>query len=198
LRALAAGASASRATQRRAEYRPPDAADPRLREDGNWRGRYAVAGKAILINKPRSEIYAFWRDLSNLSRFMENVEGVRTDGTRSTWTLTGLAGQNVEVEVDLTEDHEDERLAWASVSGSQIETHGHVTFREASAGRGTYVELVMEYVPPGGALGRTLAALFRQSPQLQARHGLKRLKMLLETGEIATSARNRSEQKETA
>ena len=102
-------------------------------------GRFAVAGKSVLIAKPRSEIYAFWRDLSNQSRFMENVEAVRADGTRSTWTLRGLAGQRVEVEVDLTEEREGERLAWASVPGSQIETRGHVGFRDAPAGRGTYV-----------------------------------------------------------
>ena len=97
--------------------------------------------------------------------------------------------------MELTEDVEDERLAFSSVGGSDIEMRGHVEFREAPAGRGTYVEFVMEYVPPAGSLGRTVANLFRRSPQVQARHALKRLKMLLEAGEVATSAHNRAEQR---
>ena len=35
--------------------------------------------------------------------------------------------------------------------------------------------------------------LFLREPQVQARHDLKRFKMLMETGEIATSARTRDE-----
>ena len=173
--------------------RPADDADPRFREDGRWRDNYAVGGKVVLIDKPRAEIYKFWRDLSNQSKFLENVEAVTANGTRSTWTMAGLPGQTVKVEVDLTEDRENERLAWASVPDSDIETRGYVEFRDAPAGRGTYVELVTEYVPPAGALGRAVAHLFRRAPEVQARHGLKRLKMLLETGEIATSAHTNKE-----
>jgi hypothetical protein len=33
----------------------------------------------------------------------------------------------------------------------------------------------------------------RRSPELQARHDLKRFKMLMETGEISTSARYRAD-----
>lgn len=195
LSALAVGAVAySFLGPRREDDRPPDDAAPRLREDGDWRGRYAVAGKSVLINRPRAEVYAYWRDLSNHSMFMENVESVSASGTRSSWTMTGLPGQTVEIEVELTEDRENELLAFSSVEGSDMEMHGRAEFRDAPAGRGTYVVFVLEYVPPAGRLGRTVANLTRRSPQLQARHGLKRLKMLLEAGEVATSAHNRAEQ----
>jgi uncharacterized membrane protein len=66
-----------------------------------------------------------------------------------------------------------------------------VTFQKAPGERGTRVSLVMEYDPPAGAVGRAVAKLFLREPAVQARHDLKRLKMLMETGEIATSARNR-------
>src|SRR5690349_8106142 len=40
--------------------------------------------KAVTINKPRAEVYRFWRDLSNLARFMKHVESVQQyDGDRS-------------------------------------------------------------------------------------------------------------------
>ena len=42
-----------------------------------------------------------------------------------------------------------------------------------------------------GEVGKAVAKLFQREPSVQARHDLKRLKMLMETGEIATSARQR-------
>ena len=51
----------------------------------------------------------------------------------------------------------------------------------------------MEYDAPGGAIGRGIAKAFLREPEVQARHDLKRFKMLMETGEIATSAHRKSE-----
>ena len=42
-------------------------------------------------------------------------------------------------------------------------------------------------------LGRAVAKLFLREPAIQARHDLKRLKMLMETGEIATSSRTKDQ-----
>jgi uncharacterized membrane protein len=43
-----------------------------------------VVARAVTINKPRHELYAFWRDFGNLPRFMENVRAVSTAGDRTT------------------------------------------------------------------------------------------------------------------
>ena len=56
------------------------------------------------------------------------------------------------------------------------------------------MSLIVAYKPKAGALGEAIATLARQSPEMQARHDLKRFKMLMETGEVATSARTRNEQ----
>src|SRR5436309_1657611 len=34
--------------------------------------------RAVTIDRPASELYRFWRDFSNLPRFMESVESVTT------------------------------------------------------------------------------------------------------------------------
>ena len=86
---------------------------------------------------------------------------------------------------------DDQRLNYGD--GTEIETSGKVRFEDAPGERGTRVSLVMAYDPPAGALGRAVAKLFLREPQVQARHDLKRFKMLMETGEIATSARTRDE-----
>lgn len=45
----------------------------------------------------------------------------------------------------------------------------------------------MEYNPPGGALGATVAKLFGEEPEQQIGDELRRFKMLMEAGEIATT-----------
>ena len=160
----------------------------------NPQSRNALVGRSVTINKPAHELYAFWRDFNNLAGFMENLESV-TDhgGGRSTWHIKAPAGQTVTFESEITEDREGEVIAWRSTDASQIKGSGKVTFEVAPGDRGTRVGLDIAYDPPGGALGQAIAKLFLREPQVQARHDLKRFRMLMETGEIATSAQQRNE-----
>jgi uncharacterized membrane protein len=50
------------------------------------------------------------------------------------------------------------------------------------------VSVTIAYDPPGGALGKAFAKIFRREPKIQARHELRRFKQLMETGELPTSA----------
>ncbi len=157
-------------------------------------GKYEVSGRTVTIGKPRAELFAFWRDFSNLAQVMENAEKVETrpDG-RSVWTIKAPAGQTVEVETEVVREVQDELIAWRSVEGSQIDTEGRVMFKDAPGDRGTQVTLIVAYDAPGGKLGKAIAKLFLREPEIQARHDLKRFKMLMECGEIATSARRRED-----
>lgn len=157
-------------------------------------GDYAVVGRTVTIRKARQELYEFWRDFSNLAKFMENLERVEANGddpARSTWHIKAPAGRTVAIETRIVREEAGELIAWRSVEGSDIDTEGRVTFADAPGERGTRVGLIIAYKPPGGALGQAAAKLFQREPEVQARHDLKRFKMLMETGEIATSARRR-------
>lgn len=147
-----------------------------------------IVGRTVTIRKPRAELYAFWRDFQNLPDFMENLESIRADDDAHIWTIKAPAGQTVELRTEIVQEVEDQTIAWRSVEGSDIETNGEVVFADAPGDRGTRVSLVMFYDPPAGKLGRAIATLFQREPKVQARHDLKRFKMLMETGEIATSA----------
>ncbi|MEC9065675.1 MAG: SRPBCC family protein [Pseudomonadota bacterium] len=154
-------------------------------------GPLDIAGRSVTIRRPRNELYAFWRSFPNLVDVMENVERIVVkddDAKRSVWTIKAPGGTTVDVETEVVEDTQDERIAWRSVEGSDIETQGEVSFADAPGDRGTRVTLVVAYDPPGGKAGKAIAKLFMREPQVQARHDLKRFKMLMETGEIATSA----------
>ena len=155
-------------------------------------GKYDVVGRTVTIRKPRAELFAFWRNFSNLAQFMENLEKVESKGDgRSVWTIKAPAGKTVDVETEIAREVENELIAWRSVEGSDIDTEGRVTFEDAPGDRGTRVGLIIAYDAPAGELGRAIAKMFMREPAMQARHDLKRFKMLMETGEIATSARRK-------
>jgi len=169
-----------------------DDAPKRARRDDKD-GELAIVGRSVTINRPRSELYAYWRDFTNLPSFMHAIESIRMTGEkRSVWTVKAPAGQTVTLETEIIAEVENETIGWHSVEGSQIKTAGMVSFADAPADRGTVVTAEIGYEPPGGDVGRLVAKLFGVEPNIQARHELKRFKMLMETGEIATGANHKS------
>ena len=105
----------------------------------------------------------------------------------------GPAGVDVRVDTEVVSDTPGAEIAWRSIESSQIDTEGKVSFRDAPGNRGTEVEAIIAYDPPAGELGRWIAKIFQAEPALQGRRDLKRFKMLMETGEIATSANRKSD-----
>lgn len=158
-------------------------------------GDYAVVGRSVTIARPRDELFAFWRDFANLATFMENVEAVQPVGTEghSVWTLRAPAGQTIDVETKIVSEETGKLIAWRSVDGSDIDTEGRVTFEDAPGERGTRVSVRVAYKPPMGELGLLVAKLYGREPAIQARQDLRRFKMLMEAGEIATSARRQDQ-----
>ena len=49
-----------------------------------------VVGRTVTINRPRSELYAFWHDFSKLPQFMEDVKSVTASGD-GRWELAAFA-----------------------------------------------------------------------------------------------------------
>jgi len=168
-----------------AKSHPQDTATDMLVEAGGDH----VVGRAVTINKPAAELYAYFRDFSKLPSFMENVVQVDViDDTRSHWVVKAPAGRTVEWDAHITEEREGELIAWASEEGADVPNAGRVEFRSAGA-RGTVVTATIAYDPPGGAIGKLIAKIFQREPAIQARRDLRRFKQLMETGEIATSSR---------
>src|SRR5690606_38948337 len=163
----------------------PEAALHRRRTGG--RREEVIVGRTVTIDRPRQELYAFWRDFSNLPRFMENVRSVTAlDDKRSHWVIAAPAGE-IEFDTVIVEERPGELIAWQSTEDAPIRNSGRIVFRDAPGGRGTQVEATIAYDPPGGKIGQMAAKLFQREPGIQARRELKRFKQLMETGEIATS-----------
>ncbi len=118
------------------------------------------AWMAVTINRPPEELYDYWRNFENLPRFMTHLESVTELGDgRSRWRTKAPGVGSVEWDAEVTEDRLNELISWQSVKGSRVQTRGTVTFTPAPGGRGTMVRVRMNYDPPGGLLGKTVAKL---------------------------------------
>lgn len=145
--------------------------------------------QSITIARPPEEVYRFWRDFRNLPRFMGHLESVELrDGGRSHWVARAPGGRTVAWDAEVTEDRPNERLAWRSLEGADVDNTGTVRFERATGGRGTVVRVEFRYRPPAGRLGATVARLFGEEPNQQVSDALRALKQVLETGEVVQAA----------
>jgi uncharacterized membrane protein len=145
------------------------------------------------IYRPAQEIYAYWRQFDNLPRFMEHLESVEDlGGGRSKWTARGPLGVPVSWMAEIINDVPSELISWKSVPDSDVISAGSVRFKPAGGDHGTEVRVNLQYDPPAGKVGATVAWLFGEDPQSQIEEDLRRFKQLLETGEITTGDRYRT------
>jgi uncharacterized membrane protein len=120
----------------------------------------------ITINRAPDEVYRFWRDSANLPRFMARVK---------------------KVAVEITDDRPNERIHWQSLGAGMADSSGMVRFLPAPGARGTEVHLQIQYTPPLGAVGAALGRLIGRGAEMRADADLRRLKQLLEVGEVVRS-----------
>jgi uncharacterized membrane protein len=121
-----------------------------------------VVEEATIISRPRAEVYAFWRRPENLPSFRAGT-------------------------LELIREEAGELVAWRALRDGKLVHFGWLALRDAPGGRGTMVEMRLEYAPSGGSLGSALAHIMGHSPQRMVAEGLRRARQLLETGVIATT-----------
>lgn len=143
---------------------------------------------AVIIDLPADELYSFWRNFENHTRFAGFVDSVTPlDESRAHWVYSAPLGARIEWDTEVTEERPGEYLAWRSVEGSDIDHSGSVRFRTATGGRGTEVRVRLDITPPLGVAGAAVAKLLEGFSEMQLRADLKKFKQLMEAGEIATT-----------
>ncbi|MEP6913319.1 MAG: SRPBCC family protein [bacterium] len=142
--------------------------------------------KSIIIDKTPEELYSFWRDFENLPRFMDHLESVNSVGfNRWHWVVKGPVGIRPEWDAEIYNEKPNELIAWRSLDGT-VTNAGSVHFEPAPGETGTQVKVVLNYNAPGGKVSALLAKLFGQEPGQMIEGDLRRLKQILEGGEIKT------------
>jgi uncharacterized membrane protein len=143
--------------------------------------------KSMTVNRSPEEVYAFWRNLENLPRFMTHVRSVQRHGDgRSHWVVAGPRGTVLKWDAQITVDRPNEMIAWQTIPGSRIDHRGYVKFVPAPGGRGTEVHVAMEYQPPCGEAGKLLGTLLGGITEQQIQEQIRNFKNIMETGEIPT------------
>ena len=141
------------------------------------------------IRRPRSEVYAFWHQFENLSTFMAHLDDVRSTGDgRSHWRSNRSVRQDRRVgrRDRRGRPRRADRLALRR-GGRRPATGARSSSCRAPGGRGTEVHVVMAYDLPGGELGKAVAKYFGEEPNQQLDDDLRRLKQVMETGEVVRS-----------
>jgi len=145
--------------------------------------------KTLLIARPPAELFRFWRNLENLPEFMENIQSVRVlDDRRSHWVVKGPAGQSVEWDAEIVNEHPGEMISWQTLPGADVQSAGTVRFTPADGGKSTMLRVVLEFHAPAGALGAGFARFFGKDPSAQLDQDLARLKQVIESVHAANVA----------
>lgn len=133
--------------------------------------------RAITINRRPEEVYAMFKNFERLPEFMNWIESVEMiDEDLSHWRVKTPAGV-IEYNAETIEDVPGRKIAWRSMPDATVPNRGCVEFLDAPGGRGTEVLVEMQVAAP---LGKTLASA-------EAKSDLRRLKQMLEVGEIVKS-----------
>jgi uncharacterized membrane protein len=144
--------------------------------------------EVVTINASADELYLVWRTFEQLPRFMDHLVSVTcVDERRSRWVAKAPAGRQVQWDAEIINEIRGELIAWRTLDGSDVVSAGSVRFKPAAGGRGTEVRVRLQYDPPAGKVGATVAWLLGHEPSQAIREDLRRFKQLMETGEIPTA-----------
>ena len=142
--------------------------------------------ESIIVDRRVEDVYRFWRDFDNLARFLRHVERVDDlGGGRSHWVVRGPGQMRFEWDAEIISDDVNELISWKSTGDADVVSAGSVIFRPL--GDRTQIAVHFQYAPPGGKVGRSIAAVLGQDPNAQVREDLGRLKSLLEQRADAAS-----------
>jgi len=141
--------------------------------------------RTITVERPRTEVYQFWRMLENLPRFMEHLDSVRQDGPqRSHWKAKIPGGLGtIAWDADIIREKENELIAWKSLPNSDIDNAGEVRFSDSPDGHGTIVQAVISYSPPVGSVGGLAAKMLNPMFRNMVEKDLRYFKRYMETGQ---------------
>src|SRR5687768_6487435 len=82
----------------------------------------------LVVNKPRKEVYDFWRKLENLPLFMRHLKSVEAiDDVKSHWEVKvpGNVGR-IQWDAEIVKDEDESLLSWRSLPGATVMNAGKV------------------------------------------------------------------------
>jgi uncharacterized membrane protein len=142
----------------------------------------------FIVDRPRDEVYSFWRNLENLPRFMKHLSSVvELNETESEWSAN-IPNDLLKIKwkAEITREEQNSYLGWQSIEGSMIDNAGKVEFSDAINGVGTELNVEINYFPPAGNIGRGVAKLLNGIFEKMVREDITNFKHYVEGSEYQT------------
>ena len=137
----------------------------------------------VTIQRPVSEVFAFYRDFRNLPSFLGDVMEIEPTGpATSRWTIKGPFGIRVHWTTEVTEERTNELIRYETATSSATKTHWEIYFSPGAEPGETQVREVMK--APGGRFAMDALALIGKFPAQEVSANLHRFKQLMETGRV--------------
>lgn len=113
----------------------------------------------IVVNRPILQVYAFWRNLENLPKYMNHLESVTAiDDKTSEWVAKGPLGVGKLIwRASIVKEEKNKFLSWKSLPGATIDNIGKVAFKPR--GQATELEVNISYRVPMGVVGENAVKL---------------------------------------
>jgi uncharacterized membrane protein len=120
---------------------------------------------------------------------MQSLQSVRIlDERTSHWVVNGPGGRTLEWDAEIVNEHPGEMISWQTLPGADVQSAGTVRFVSAERGMATNVRVILEFHPPIGAVGASIARFIGHDPATQLEQDLTRLKYLMESRNVASAA----------
>jgi uncharacterized membrane protein len=143
------------------------------------------ATHSIEVNAPLDRAYAAWRDFENWPKFIPHLTEALDTGERTASVKISAPFGKAELHVAIMNEHKGESFQWHTVSGD-VDFRGKASFESLSAAS-TRVTVEMEYHPPLGRVGETIAKWLHEDPCADLPAELNNFKQMVESGEAATA-----------
>ncbi len=87
----------------------------------------------------------------------------------------------MEWDAEIINEHPGEMIAWRSLPGADVESAGTVRFESRNGGASTHLRVTLQYHPPAGRAGVTVAGILGESPERQLAADLRTFKEMMES-----------------
>jgi uncharacterized membrane protein len=142
---------------------------------------------SLTINKGVADVYAAWRDLESLPKFMTHIDSVtETDPYKSEWKakIPGGFGATVSWKAEILMDEPNQILSWHSLPESGIHNAGKVRFTPTGA-ETTDIDVTISYHAPLGKAGEIAGKLLTPVFEKMIESDIANFKEYVETGKVA-------------
>ena len=153
-----------------------------------WFRQPHVIDASIIIQRDVADVFGYYRDLTNMPRFLGDVVAVEPRGADTyQWTIRGPWRMRGHWTVRVTECRENVLIRYETVAPRWRRVTWEVRFASGPECGETRVREILRL--PFGWFGMRIMALLGKHPVVEVGDNLKRLKEVLETGRVLSYRR---------